>query len=114
MLNLIDRLPRSAELWEEVAQDDELARSQKRDVKPRKPRVSEWSLEVDLLARLHDLIGQQLRTTVQVHSKSSVPKMDPYPRPFTAADRAQMRQKDAVYEFLQRTLQSTPGEPEDA
>ena len=105
VLNLVDHLPRDSAYGDAVANDEELAAmvSSGGGGSEYAPAVGEWSSEVELLAALYDRIGDLIATTVAVHGQKP-PKVKPWPRPLTAADRVQSKRRQAAYEDIKRQL----------
>jgi hypothetical protein len=107
---IVDGLPRQgSHFGEALAQDDELAadviavRGDELGRLPRRawqPPVSEWSLDRELLAALFDRIGELAAKVHNQTAKHAIRAPKRYPRPVTAADRAQQRALIAYTESL--------------
>lgn len=100
MLNLIDGLPSDSAYAEASAQDDELAEmmADRDDAPALGPRITEFGPTNQLLTAILDRLGEVVAATVAA-SGGSV-KMQPAPRPETAADRYARRMQDAAYEYM--------------
>lgn len=91
LLTLIDWLPRNSAYMQAISDDEEFAEhvlndpdaSKKGD---RRPRVSEWSIEVEKLTDVVDRLGEVMQAVVAA-AGSKPPKVRPQPRPKTAIDR---------------------------
>lgn len=92
LLNLIEHLPRGSAFAEAVAEDDDLAdRNAVRPTRRRSPPVSEFTPDVELLAAVHDRIGNLITVVAATSGSKKPPKPKPWPRPVTAAERAERR-----------------------
>lgn len=94
LLNLIDHLPRNSYYVEAMADDEELAEMalsapERLDV-PTGPRVSQWSLEAEIIAAAVDRLGEMFAVTI-VSNGGKPPRLTPYPRPVTATERVRSR-----------------------
>ena len=103
-MNLVDHLPRDSAYGDAVANDEELAEMVGGgDDAAYAPAVGEWSNEVELLAAVYDRVGDLIATTIAVHGEKP-PKVKPWPRPLTAADRVQSKRRQAAYEDIKRQV----------
>lgn len=66
-------------------------------------RVAQWSPEVAVLASVHDLLAHLVSVTYQVNGNKA-PRVTPYPRPSTAAQRAQLAAKHETQDMFRRML----------
>lgn len=87
LLNLIDHLPRNSFFIEAVGNDDELAKLAPASSGPHVERLSQWSHESELLAVIIDRLGALVSVEVAA-AGGKPPKIEPYARPVTAAQRA--------------------------
>jgi hypothetical protein len=92
LLALVERLPADSHLAEAMATDEELAAELSDGEQPRQatPRISEWSAVRSDLAALYDRMGTVYQAIVASAGKKP-PRLQPYPRPVTAGQRAQSR-----------------------
>lgn len=93
LLNYIDRLPSASHFIRALSEDDEYAEAViasrgDRD-EPYAPALSEWTPEVDLLARISDGIGSLIAMYSSAHGSTVRPA--PAPRPRTAFERVRAR-----------------------
>lgn len=104
VLNLIDRLPRSSEFQNAVAQDDELAVHAvgSSSAAPEIP-LTEWTPETEALAAVVDRLAEVINAVVQSQGGKPI-AIKPYPRPQTASDRARVQARRAADEALSRML----------
>lgn len=115
LLNLIDRLPLNSCFMDEMANDEELAKSQPEpdgDGKPPPPRLRDWSPEVNAIALLADRVITLIQATIaaQGGKPPTLPYMD---RPVTAAERiARKREQEKLMKnhekFKSRLLRNNP------
>ena len=88
---------------EAQADDEELAAlalaAPPRDDVPSGPRVSQWSPELEALAAINDRLGAVF-TAVLATGQVKPPKVNPYPRPVTAIDRARSRARRMQHDAL--------------
>lgn len=109
LLLLIDWLPRNSAYMEALSDDEELAeqvlRDQKREQKNGKdrdrpgrsgPRISEFSVEVERLTDLVDRMSEAIQATV-ASAGGKPPRMQPQPRPVTAMQRLQEKERYAKH-----------------
>lgn len=97
---LLDRLPAASHYWESVAGDEELAEASagaKREPRGRPtPKLSDFNPVVAELAVVSDLLGSVL--SVLTHGQF---KPEPRPRPVTAMERVEERQRVARLRALE-------------
>lgn len=104
---MIDHLPAHSHFIAALAQDDEAAKQADPDAAPRPPSLTEHDPVVRAIAALYDRTGELLRATI-ASAGASPPKMQPYPRPVTAIDRARTRARWAKHNALaDRVLRRT-------
>lgn len=103
LLNVIDGLPSHSHYVAALADDDELAMASD-EPRSRPPRLTEFSPEVAALAAAFDRLGELIGTLVAVNG-GTPPKLEPYPRPVTAAERVRRRKRmEAHYDLVRRVL----------
>jgi hypothetical protein len=96
-----------------VAEDDELADmnvARPDDRRKRTPPISEFNAAVELLAALHDRLGNLITVVAATAGSKRPPKPRPWPRPVTAIERARNRQAKADFDDIVRLV--TPHEVE--
>ena len=98
-LALLDRLPAASHYWEAVAGDEEIAEAQA-GVKPGRgrsgPKLSDFNPVVAELAVVSDLVGSVLSVLTRGQFKP-----EPRPRPVTALERVEERQRVARLRALE-------------
>lgn len=100
ILNLIDHLPASSHYVAAIADDEEAAALvDPADKKPAAPPLTDFGPEVRALAQIHDRLGVLVQA-VTASSGAKAPKMQPYPRPRTALDRARTRRRWARHDDI--------------
>lgn len=115
LLNLIDGLPAASHKGEAMAQDDELAQDQARELsgqlgEPTRS-LTEWTTETELLTLLVDLLGEHLAFTAAVNSTDhKVHHPKPLPRPVRAIDRAMAHVMDDLFDDLMSDIEAAQGE----
>lgn len=92
LLDLIEQLPARSRLWEAQANDPavaaELAQLDTHGPDTQwSPRLSEWDVQAELLARLESRIGDLIQVTISAHG-GKPPDFEAFPRPRTAMDEA--------------------------
>lgn len=98
LLLLIDWLPRNSAFMEAMSDDEEIAgqyldQNKERDKKgSARPRMSEWSAEVERLTDLVDRMGEVVQAVIAVNG-GKAPKLRPQPRPKTALDRVREKRR---------------------
>lgn len=97
---LLDRLPAASHYWEAVAGDEELAEARagvKREPRGRPaPKLSDFNPVVAELAVVSDLLGSVLSVLTRGQFKP-----EPRPRPVTALERVEERQRVARLRALE-------------
>ncbi|KAB2344883.1 hypothetical protein [Actinomadura rudentiformis] len=102
VLNLIDHLPSTSHFVAAIADDPDLPPPPE-EGRRSGPRLTEWTPEVRALADLIDRIGALIRVQVAQNSRGRPPEITPYPRPDTAARRAERRaRREAHYALVAR------------
>lgn len=94
ILDFLEHLPRTSAYHAAIADDDDLAAELARrpEQKPGPPRLTEFSPEVEALAAAVDRLGAI--TNVLIRAYGGTPgKLQPYPRPQTALERARRRDR---------------------
>lgn len=104
MLNFIDHLPAASHFGEAYANDEEVAAlvADAPDAPAWKPRLSDWTPELDELTRISDGIGQLSALYLQSHGQSV--RIPTRPRPVTAFDRARAATDEARHRSLVKRL----------
>lgn len=97
LLTLIDWLPRNTAYMEAISNDDEMAEQVLRQPESqqrgsRRPRISEWSAEMEKLTDLVDRMGEVMQAVV-ASAGGKPPKVHPQPRPKTAVDRLREKKR---------------------
>lgn len=97
LLALIDWLPRDSAFMEAMSEDEEVAEeflSRDENVKPKgnRPRISEWSPELEKITEVVDRLGEVMQAVVASNG-GKPPKIRPQPRPRTAIDRMRERKR---------------------
>jgi hypothetical protein len=92
LLNMIEGLPSNSHYIAALADDEELAASFDGDPAPRPPRLTEWSPEVAAIVASFDRLGDILCTLIAANG-GKPPKIPPYPRPVTAAERVKQQRR---------------------
>lgn len=117
--NLIDKLPKASLYRERILNDPEMVRRMLEQEKDKeKPKggtaISEYTAEVALL---RDVIGEirVLRSTlVGVNSKNGkAPKVEPYPGPITAVQRAEFNMRKERHEKLTARVLPRKRDPQE-
>ncbi len=87
LLLRIDNLPRNSAYMEALSLDEELAAQAAKLPAPKGPpvRMRDWSPELEMLTILIDRLGEVIKAVVAVQG-GKPPKIQPMPRPKTAAD----------------------------
>lgn len=105
LLNLLDGLRRDSYLSEAIALDEELAkayldREDAEDEENRRPkrRMSEFSVEAELLSTLVDRVGELIQT-VAVTRGAKRRRIEPMPRPETALHRVRHRRAHNKHKY---------------
>jgi len=117
LLNLIDGLPRHSAFVEALCDDDDLAEHlAARDTpavgdRARMP-LSQFSPELEMATNVFDRLGELIQA-VTAAAGARPPKIAPYPRPRTAADRvrqrrAELRHRGLVARLLPHGPQAAP------
>lgn len=99
LLNVIDGLPANSHYVAALADDDELAASSP-EPKSRPPRLTEFSPDT---AAIVDRLGDVISAVIAA-AGGTPPKIQPYPRPETAADRAKTRWRMQKHHDLVRRV----------
>jgi hypothetical protein len=105
-----------------MAEDDEHADMvaealEKRGEQPQSdPDVSEWSLSIEMLARLNDAIQQLTHVTMAAGGAKKLPKFVPVRRPSTGVERALHRRRLAGNRRVRELMAAAgttpqPGDP---
>lgn len=105
ILDYLEHLPRTSAYHTAVAEDEELAAelAKQPEQKPRTPRLTEFSPEVQVMAEVRDLIATLIN--VQIARAGKKPsKVKPYPRPETALDRIRRRARYERHQSLVKRL----------
>lgn len=97
LLLLVDHLPRNSAFAEAMSEDEEVAEeylNATRGDKPKsaRPRISEWSAEVERMTDMIDRMGEMIQAIVASNG-GKAPKLRPQPRPKTAIDRVRERKR---------------------
>lgn len=99
---MIDHLPRNSALVEAQANDEEAAKAMLDAPPPESEPVvrwSDWSPEVDLLARIEDRLQDQTRAIIAVNG-GKPGRFHPAPRPSSALQRLQAQDRRAQHRKL--------------
>lgn len=96
--DLLMHLPRDSATVAAIADDGDLAGE---PGAPRPPRLTEFGPEVEVLASVHDLLASLLASVVTALG-GKPPKIDPYPRPVSAAAARAQREHEEQQERLRR------------
>jgi hypothetical protein len=100
LLNVIDGLPSNSHYVAALAEDDDLAMNSP-EPKARTPRLTEYSPET---AAIVDRLGDVISAVIAA-AGGTPPKIPPYPRPETAADRVRARRRmERHYDTVRRVL----------
>ena len=104
LLNLIDGLPRHSAFVEALCDDDDLAENlAARDTPAGGERggtpLSQFSPELEMATNIFDRLGELIQA-VTAAAGARPPKIRPYPRPRTAADRVRRRRAQARHRGL--------------
>jgi hypothetical protein len=113
LLNLIDRLPRNSAYVEALAEDDELAQQLSSQPRPNVRsvrRMTEWSVEVELLSVVADRLAE-LAQVVATSRGAKRTRVAPMPRPLTAGQRLEVRQRHSKHLSLVSRVLPPAGEP---
>lgn len=106
LLNLIEHLPRDSAFAEAIAQDDErfegVALTDFQAEAPSIP-LTEFGPQQELLAAIYDRLGEVVNVGIQQGGGKPV-AIRPWPRPVTAADRAQARARRAAMDDMADVL----------
>lgn len=89
---MIEGLPSNSHYIAALADDEELAATMEGDPAPRPPRLTEWSPEVAAIVASFDRLGDVLCALIAANG-ANPPKIPPYPRPVTAAERVKRRRR---------------------
>lgn len=105
LLSLIDHLPRHSRLGAAMADDDELAELMEGSpVSERPPPLTEWTPEVDALAKVADRLGALVETVTAALGGTA--KVPPLLRPETARDRLKVRREDELVSSLEDDIRA--------
>lgn len=96
---MIEGLPSNSHYIAALADDEELAASMDGDPAPRPPKLTEWSPEVAAIVASFDRLGDVLCTLIAANGMQP-PKIPPYPRPVTAAERIKQRRRMQKHQDL--------------
>lgn len=117
LLNYIDLLPANSHKNRLLSQDEEymemLLTQKSNDTGPVRPSMADWSLTNSLLSTLVDAVNKN--TAVQqgiANPKGPKPRIDPMPRPATAAERVEWRLQKKRHEDMVSLL--LPAKRQDA
>lgn len=100
LMSLIDHLPRHSRLSAAMADDDELAELMEgTPVAEKPPPLTEWTPEVDALAKIADRLGALIETVTTALGGTA--KVPPLSRPETARDRLKVRREDELVSSLE-------------
>ena len=107
-LNWIDRLPRHSQLWSGMADDPEAFGEGDIPSGPgrKHPTFAEYSVEVEHLTNIEDLLNQLIVAYGAVNSKKGkAPKYKPRPRPVVVGiERAKQKKLMEQHDFLKSRL----------
>lgn len=96
LLNVVDGLPANSHYVAALADDDELAENSPEPTSPSAPRLTEFSPDA---AAIIDRLGDVISAVIAA-AGGSPPKIAPYPRPVTAAERARKRNRWLAHDDL--------------
>lgn len=99
LLNVIDCLGRDTHYGEAIALDESLVDREQARAPAGRPRMREWSPEVELLAAIYD----RLSALIQIQSEKSL-NLKPWPSPMTAAERVNAILARRQYDHLSAKL----------
>lgn len=109
---LVDRLPRASHLRAAQAGDVELYMTLGLDKKPPgkvpPPPLTEFSPDVELLAAVHDRLGEVIRAVAASSGSRRLPKPKPWPRPRTARDEVRRRKSLDNFRHLEQVITFVP------
>lgn len=105
---LLMHLPRDSATIAAIADDDELVGDVDSIADPKPPRLTEFGPEVEALATIADRLGALLAAVTSLGGQSV--RIEPYPRPVTAADRARKAAARRAHRKL--VAQLIPGKEE--
>lgn len=97
--DLIAHLPRESAFHSALAGDDEAAELFPPPAEPGPPSLAEFPPVVEALAKVHDLLAALVSVQV-ARGGGQPPKIAPYPRPVTAAERAAKRARLARHRAI--------------
>lgn len=95
LLNIIDQLPRDSRYVEAMSLDEQLAErllDRPTDRKPPRRRLSDWSVQVELLTAILDRLGE-LTQAIAALGGAKPKKVPSAPVPATAMDRLRNRKR---------------------
>lgn len=99
LLNVIEALPRHSAFVEALSDDDALAEALLNrpagDERPRTP-LSQFSPELEMAVNTYDRLGELIQA-VTAAAGGRPPKIAPFPRPRTAADRVRRRRAETKH-----------------
>lgn len=100
MLNLIDRLPSYSFFNEARANDPELAKALAEwPVEDRHERLSDWTPEVSMLARIVDRLGDAINAIVLSNGGKKI-KIEPVERPVSEIQKIRLTSRRSKYDRL--------------
>lgn len=97
LLTFIDWLPRNSAYMEALSDDEEVAeeylnRPKSDAPQTARPRISEWSSELEKLTDVVDRLGEVMQAVVASNG-GKPPKIRPQPRPRTAVDKLREKKR---------------------
>lgn len=107
LLNIVDHLPRTSHFIAAVADDDELAELQAAGNAPSyAPTVpmTEYTPEAERLSALIDVMRELLSLEIGKATRKKPRRVQPYPRPVTAAQRVARKRKYEKFLDLRKRL----------
>lgn len=115
MLNLIDRLPRNSAYLEAVVMDERVAlamlRADNGRDKKSKRRMSEWSVEAELLSTVADRVAELIQATFAARG-AKPGSFSAAPRPETALEKVRDQERIRKHRVLvARVLPHIYGNP---
>lgn len=105
LLNYIDLLPTDSHMNRLLTSDEEYMemalRHRKESNGPPRPSMSEWSLTNSLLAQVIDAVHANTAVNRGIADpKRPMPRVDPVPRPYTAAEKVRYRMQQRRHEEM--------------
>ncbi len=105
LLNYIDQLPTNSQMNRLLSTDEEhmeaLLRQKRGDDGPARPSMADWSLMNSQLAQLIDAANRNTATQQAIaNPKGPKPRIDPSPRPATAAEKVERKLQKARHEEM--------------